>query len=361
MKRIALLIAAALTLLAPGFARSAPASAPAPWDEQNRAMLFLIMDLSSINAINGINLTRDQALRLRTLARQIDAGSPPLPDLAMGFRPDLGEVRDTYVQLRETLLAGKDVGADVEKQVAKARATEAAVLRLSLSAPVAGAQGCQRCHGPVQNGDVRGLATLQAAIEKRDPASHGGKDSFMAHALGLSGMKGFLHLAKCAEQVDAILTPEQKEIFGSFSCCIVPPRSMKDPVRAGQAAGGEKEVAILRHIRGVPAANWPMFRAASLEMWKAGLVLRSPDITAEAKEEAARRVAAVYEEARALPDTEFELAKDQLAARLHQVSQPTKEDGLKQRRFAQALFLVGPGSTEAYDRLLRRMETTPRT
>jgi len=72
---IALLALAAWTSLA----AAAQALRAASWDEQNHAMIYLIMDLSSINAINGINLTRDQAVRLRNLAREIKAASPQDP------------------------------------------------------------------------------------------------------------------------------------------------------------------------------------------------------------------------------------------------------------------------------------------
>ena len=54
--------------------RSQPAKA-VTWDEQNRALPYLIIHLSNINVINGLNLTPEQAVRLRALARKVEAAS----------------------------------------------------------------------------------------------------------------------------------------------------------------------------------------------------------------------------------------------------------------------------------------------
>jgi hypothetical protein len=335
------------------------AAAPLPradWSEQNRAMLFLIMDLSSINAINGINLTRDQAGKLRELARQLEAACPPRPDLKTAYRPDLGTVRDTYMELREVLLAGKDVSAALEKKVMTARGTEAAVVRLSLAKGRPAAKDCTRCHGEPAGTDVRGTEAVKTLLTQRSSSHYSPIETFMAHASGLAGWGGLLKLALFESKVDAILTPEQKEVFGSFACCLVPPKSLKDPVRAGQAAGGEQEISLLRYVRSVSAGSWPAVKTLALEMGKGLLVTRSPEITEAQKEQAARNAAQVFEKARAASDTDFELSKDQLAAELRQITGPVKSGNEKQRRFSAAMFLIGPGTVEAYDHLLQRLE-----
>jgi len=56
-----------LVFLAAGPAWSAP---EVPWDEQNRAMGYLILHLSNINVVNGLNLSREQAVALRDAARK---------------------------------------------------------------------------------------------------------------------------------------------------------------------------------------------------------------------------------------------------------------------------------------------------
>lgn len=346
-------LAAALAAAAAPAAEGPP---PAAWDEQARSMLYLIMDLSSINAINGINLTREQALRLRALAQQVEAASPARPDLKARFRPDLAEVRDTYLELQGVLLAGREVGETLEKKVMAARGTESAVMRLAGARGRPEAEGCARCHGEPAAADVRGLAGARDALAQEPPVRGTPHESFMAHTTGLAGGEGLLALALLAPQVDAILTPEQRDAFSSFTCCLVPPKSMTDPARIGQAASNEKNVAILRWARSVPADRWPAMKALTMEMWKAGLVVKSPGLSEAEQSRACERIARVYDEARRLSDVDFELDKGRLADELGQIVLPPPTLGQRERRFMAAVFLIGSGTVEAYDRLLARLD-----
>jgi hypothetical protein len=360
MRTIRSAFAAAVMLwAAAASAAQAPTAAQqAPWEDQIRAMGYLIMNLSSINVINGINLTREQALRLRELARKIEAVSPAAPDLGGTFRPDLGEVRDTYLELRGTLLAGKEVPETLEKRIMQARAVESAVLRLAAGGAQPTATGCLRCHGAPQEPDVRGLAGTKAALEKSLAPRPAGKEPFLAHENGLIGQQGLVLLVLLAPQVDAVLTAEQRAAFESFACCLVPPKSMTDPVRIGQAAGGEKEIGILRWVRSVPEDNWPASKAWAMDLWKAGLVIKSPGLSEAEKAKACERISRIYDQARALSDVDFELDKTALADQLHEVSTPTPNKSDGERKFSAALFLLGNGTVEAYDRLLERLDTT---
>ncbi|MCX5682649.1 MAG: hypothetical protein NT049_03070, partial [Planctomycetota bacterium] len=339
-------------------AAQAPAPAASPWEEQVRSMLYLIMNLSSINVINGINLTHDQALKLRELARKVQAVSPPAPDVRGSLRPDLGEVRDTYIELCGVLLSGKEVAAEMEKRVGHARGIESAVIRLAADNAQPSAAGCLRCHGAPEAADVRSGPGMKTALDTNLARRPEGRDVFLSHENGLLGKEGVAMLAMLTPQVDAILTAEQRAAFESFACCLIPPKSMTDPVRIGQAASGEKELSILRWARGVPADRWPATKAASLETWKAGLVLKSPGMTEADKNKAADRIAKIYEDARALSDVDFELDKTRLADALHEISTPTQAKPDSLRKFSATMFLIGNGTVEAYDRLLERLDAT---
>ena len=357
MKRLYLAFGCIAALAATSVSLATTPVVPLSWEEQNRAMLFLIMDLSSINAINGINLTRDQALKLREMASQVQAASPTLPDLKAGFRPDLGEVRDTYCKVREVLLAGKDVPDALEKQVGTARAVEASVIRQSLAKPKTGAQGCVRCHGQPASEDLRGLSMLGALAMPNFSRGYSQTEAFLAHANGLAGWQGLFKMFTLGSRVEAILTPEQKEIFTSFSCCLTPPKSLKDPMRAGQASGGEQEIGLLRYIRTVANEKWPVTRLIMLEVGKGLLVAKSPDISEPQKAQIARRVGEVFDKARKLSDSDFELTKDQLAGEIQKsAGLETENTSDKDKRNTAALFLLGPGTVEAYDNLLRRLD-----
>jgi hypothetical protein len=339
-------------------AAQAPAPVASPWEEQARSMLYLIMNLSSVNVINGINLTRDQAVKLRELARKVEAGSPAAPDLRGTFRPDLGEVRDTYLELRGVLLSGRQVSDELEKRVGKARGIESAVLRLAAGSAQPSATGCLRCHGAPGEADVRGLANTKAAIDKGLPPRPAGKEVFISHESSLIGNRGLVLLVMLTPEVDAILTAEQRAAFESFACCLVPPKSMTDPVRIGQAAGGEKEIGILRWARSVPEDQWAASKAWAMELWKAGLIIKSPGLTEADKANACDRIAATYDQARALSDVDFELDKTRLADQLHEVTTPTQNRSDSERKFSATMFLLGNGTVEAYDRLLERLDAT---
>ena len=88
----------------------------ASWEEQMHGMGYLILHLSSINAINGMNLTPDQARRLRQMAHEVEAISEKIPDFETIYRPDLAEVRDTYLEVRKYIISGKEVPGELEVQ-----------------------------------------------------------------------------------------------------------------------------------------------------------------------------------------------------------------------------------------------------
>jgi len=330
----------------------------APWPEQLRLMRYFIMNLSSINAINGINLTREQAIQLRAMAKEIEAVAPAAPNVNAGLRPDFAEVRDTYLEDRKLLLAGQDVPESIEKKVHQARTIESYVLRLSGSCPKPSAADCLRCHGEPSAADVRSLPDSKAVLAK-DPVARGtGAEQFQAHEVCLLGKAGMALVHKYASRVDGIMTAEQKDVIGSFTCCLTPPKSMSDPVRAGQAQGGEQETKTLRWVRSVPASTWPTSKAWLLEKYRSALVMKAAGTTEAEKEHVAAKVSAVCEKARGLSDTDFELQKDQLAGDLYAtVHDSNKNAPDNYRLFMVARFLIGSGTVEAYDRLIQRLDT----
>ena len=355
MKRIGMILAcvAAWAIAA----RAAPPAPRADWAEQNGAMGYLVMHLSNINAINGLNLTRDQAVRLRDLAREV-AAVAPAPNLDGAFRPDLAEVRDVYLDVRRNLLAGEEVGEPLRQKVAAARRTQALVARLSLVNGPSSAPGCAKCHAEPQAPDVRKTADALAAESQSVPPPLGSrKDIFLAHHTGVFGVGGTLQLIPVARQVDQVLTSGQKEALRGFSCCLVPPKDLSDPVRIGQADGGEVPTRILRYVRTVPDDQWPTVRTVLLEKADGIVVLLQPGASEARKADVRRTVAEVYEKARALSAVDFELEKDDLSRRLTQAAR-TPKDPLSdnQQVYTRAMFLMVPGAVEAYDRLIARLD-----
>jgi hypothetical protein len=342
-------------LVAAAFCAGSARAENASWDEQNTAMSWFIMHISGINALNGLNLTRDQAVRLRALARDVESAAPKPPAFNRAFRPDLGEVRDTYLELRKVLLDGGEVSKELEAKVGRARGIDAAVIRSSLARPNEKGANCQRCHGEPDTNDVR-AQTAAALTDVRMSDKPNQRETFMAHMQGTLGARGSVKVAQLAPEVDKLLTDPQKEVVRTFSCCLVPPKGLSDPVRAGQAAGGNKEVEILRHVRGIPADRWPQVREAAMRKLDQIVAVKSPGATETERAEARERVAEVYEKARAMSETDFEMEKDRLAADLHGKKAASASPDASGQRFMAAYFLLLPGSAEVYDRLLQRLE-----
>ena len=335
-------------------------AAQATWDEQNQAMGYLIMHISSINAVNGLNLSRPQAQKLRDLAADLEKVCSGTPNLKAEFRPDLGEARDAYVELRQTLIKGAEVTPELEQKVFRARAIESAVVRLSIAAAQPKATGCLRCHGQPAVAD--GRPQLEKALGSQEkPAQFNQRELFFAHMNGVFSPRGLLKLATLTPTVDAVLTEAQKEAVSDFSCCLIPPKSMSDPVRAGQAAAGDREMEVLRAMRGVPETLWPVVKKQATDKLELMLAAKQPGITAAEKAAARERITKLCDKVRAMPDTEFEMEKEKLAGELKGGAGSAASLDSAQRRYMTALFLLVPGSSEAYASLLTRMDEKEKT
>ena len=135
------------------------------WEEQIHGMGYLILHLSSINAINGMNLTPDQARRLRQMAHEVEAVSERVPDFETIYRPDLAEVRDTYLEVRKYIISGKEVPGELEQRVVRARSIESAVIRLSLSNKKFACTSCLQCHREPGINDLRQDNRIMASLK----------------------------------------------------------------------------------------------------------------------------------------------------------------------------------------------------
>lgn len=336
----------------------AATAAEVPWDEQNRTMGYLILHLSNINVVSGLNLTREQAVALRDVARKVEAASPAVPTMTGEFRPDLALVRDTYREVRRRLLAGQEITDALRKRVGEARAVESAVVRLSITELDAARSGCARCHQPPEVRDVR---TLGEAAYRSEVRQHGGHPArrraiFLAHQEGIFGKRGVWAVAMAAGEVDRVLTSAQKEGLADFSCCITPPKSLTGLMRFGQAESGEAQVEILRRVRQVPDFLWPAVRERVLDRAEEFAVVITPGADRDHKSGVREKVRDVYEHARALDEVNFELDRNKLAAELTQATKPQPEQTERQRRYMTAFFLTVPGAVEAYDSLIQRLD-----
>ncbi len=341
--------AAAAALLA-GALGAAPAAAqesvgaPGAVREANlREMGWWIVHLSAVNAANGVNLDRGQIRALRDLARRVESAGARVPDATVPLAPELAGVREAYRELREVLLAGRAVPPALRARVAAARAAESRAIRATLTPPrrdLPARGSCLRCHG--------GSRDLDAPVPPAGtwpPA-----EVAEAHTRGLFGPLGLATLAALAPEVDRRLTDAQRAVFSDFSCCLVPPSGLADPVRVGQASIPDWAADLLDRGRAVPERLWPGWRDRVAGHIGGLLDAVRPGVTEAEKAAARARIASALDGARGLPDVEYALARDGIAARL--AGDRTSPDHKLKRGF----FLLSPGAVAIYDALLARPE-----
>ena len=312
------------------------------WREQLREMGYAFLHLSNINAINGLNLTREQAQKLQALARQVEAAASKPPTLRATLSPELEKVRATWLEARSLILAGKPVPPELEARVNQSRADECKVIRTTIRPrPLAMDTQCASCHTVPQSGPVEPMALAGGLKTLADKA----------HAEGLYGQRGLMKLVTVAKQVDAILTDEQKAVLGKFTCCLVPPQDLSDPMRAGQAEGSEKAVELMRKVRRCPENWWPTMRATILKKVEQITVTASPGATAARKAQTSEEIAKLLDRVRTLSDVEFEVDKDDLSKAVKATFfRPQSESPLKT-----AYFLLIPGASRVYANYLKRL------
>jgi len=361
MKRVLLRKAAAI-LTAVFITSAATFGAEKPWEDQLCEMVHFIIHISSINAINGLNLSREQAVKLKALARQVERAGAKPPKYDRKLCEGLNEVRQTYLDLREVLLKNEAVSDEMKTRILKARAKETEVIRASLvvkPSPLDYGR-CTRCHVSPERfsrGPRRKDYSKLAEMDPSTLAQSGGdkKGMFYAHMEGLLTRPGILAVAKLAPQVDAVLTDAQKDIMDNFSCCLIPPKALSDPVRAGQASASEADLKLLRNVRACPETFWPAAKKKVLDMMARYEKMKYPGI-GEAEQNAHReRLAAVLEKARNMSDVEFEMSKESLCAELKS-GRPQESLDERKRRFMRAYFLLAPGAAEIYDAVMKRPE-----
>ena len=319
----------------------------ANWESELREMGYLFLHISNVNVINGLNLTREQAAKLQKLAVEMEAAASQPPTLRAPLSPELDAVRKSWLELRDLLLECKPIPPELEQRVSNGRAAESKAIRsMILAKPAATSTQCSSCHCAPNAGTAQPMTVgpgLQGLVG-------------LAHAEALYGKRGLAKLVQLSSQVEATLTDAQKAILGKFSCCLVPPQDLSDPVRAGQAEVSDKALELLRKCRGCPEGFWPLMRGNILSYTEHITDAISPGSTAARKAAAREAVAKTIDRARACSDVEFEMEKEQLARSVRAGIVPAPGEGPHKA----AYFLLMPGSSKVYAACLRRLNRPQR-
>lgn len=309
---------------------------------------FMLLRCSGINMIRGLGLTRAQVLKLREIAAFIDAVSPP-PDIRERRDPKWGPAIGTFLRLERVLRSGAPIPETLRSDVYAARRAESDLIRSGLRYErKAVAFSCGRCHGEAGESRWNKIPWISLV------ANHPGivRERSLSHAVAPYGLVGYLAVAWHAKRVDEILHESQKYLVSSFSCCLMPPKDIFDPVRIGQAEESDWEAPLLDRIRSASAITRPFVRFAARRFLRKRQRLLHPGMSKTDETAALARVNAAIDEAIALGDVDYALRKHDLAIRLRgDAEHPLLTAAAK--RFKTAMFLLIPGSTAIYDDLLR--------
>jgi hypothetical protein len=315
------------------------------WEDGLAQMDYFVSYLSLLNLVNGLQLTPEQATRLRALAHEVQAVAGPPQPLDVPLAPELDGVRKTYQELSGVLLRGQPVPADLERRVVEARAAQARFVRATLlPKPVGQDLQCANCHAAPR-------AAAEVAREPMRVTADIQLQADFAHYLGDYGLRGLQAIVRLSPQVETLLTDAQKALFDKFACCLTPPQDLGDPVRAGQAESLTKELDLLRVARQVPRDQWATAREEILRRLDPVTELVSPGATGERKSATRDGVAKTLDTARGLSDVEFEVEKNDLALRVKNAIQPPP--GAQPNKAA--YFLLLPGSAKVYTQYLERL------
>ncbi len=234
----------------------------APWamaagdeEEATACIKGLKKDISTLNLLNGLHLTTEQEAALLEEARHAQA-------------------------LREQYLRRAEYPISQAEEALKA-------LRAELINP-----------------DVRPTKYRETQAKEANHEIKELRESYI-HALG-----------RIEQRVSTILTEGQKQIVEDFKPCLIPPKNLRNPTRAGQANDSSRVERLLSRSRTLPAHKAERKFDAYFDkhidkLEKYDGPMSEDDIAAERK-----RVLAVIREARAMPDVEFELNKQELAKRI---------------------------------------------
>lgn len=136
------------------------------------------------------------------------------------------------------------------------------------------------------------------------------------HALNEAKKAYYQKLNALEEKVRAILSDGQVRVINEFNPCLIPPKDLKDPVRAGQAAGDFEEVYMhLEHLRNMPEKAFNVIgkplTVKVVEEHFSAFCKNADDKTREAN-----RILKVLKKCRAMSDSDFALEKEALAREL---------------------------------------------
>ncbi|HNW69495.1 MAG TPA: hypothetical protein PKI01_03770 [Bacteroidales bacterium] len=328
------------------------------WEEELNSMNYLVMRTSSINLINGFYLSKEQVQKLLPLAQQVEALKLDIPDNSHYSTAELKNISDTYQQLISQLLKNSALSDTLKNEVNTVRELESEIIKRSLLAaqrPGYNAEGCLECHAPpalFPVGSITGKDTKPISASDR-------KEIDLAHIKGLFGEEGTMLLWNLRDKVDSILNNDQRYVFNSFRCCLIPQQNVADPGIFGQSFVTNEWIEYFRSARNLTDNQWNDYKDLYLIPLRDLVEAKLPGIKKGDKKQMIDKAEQVIIDARKMDAIDFELQKENLCVRLSDVLSIDLLNGEAnrqpdERKFMSAILLLFPGSVAQYHQLLQQ-------
>lgn len=221
---------------------------------------LLHQEISTINLLNGLYLTRDQMKEILSLA---------------------GDLRKD----REEMISSTEFKATLKE--------------------------AEKLLGELRNEIQKGSPARGELPREAHRADHLLKEMRKEHNINLSKK-----LKEYDIKLSSILTDEQMSVVNSFKPCLIPPKNLRDPVRAGQASDNMGAIKRLRRLRDLPDEIWEKRKDRIISRMVDRYSKRKYEMTGEEKLQEKNRLKALFEQVRSMSETEFELEKEALAENL---------------------------------------------
>jgi len=256
------------------------------FSEKARQVRNLFEDISTINLLNGLYLSTDQMKKILSLAKKAQTIKEKfLGENASLYMNTLDEAEKAYKNLFNEVMKGDPAkgGGEIER--------EAAMINHRLK--------------EMQDNAVRNITNELSVLD---------------------------------HELSKILTPEQTQVIDTFKPCLIPPKDLKNPVRAGQASSNDRAIQILRRVRDIPDYNWNHRKYRIISHMIERFSRHRYVMTEKEKENELERLIALFDKVRSMSNTDFEFEKENLAEefkpadKVHELREELQERVPYQRR-----------------------------
>ncbi len=227
-------------------------------------------DITLLNLVNGLNLTEDQIKQILQYNKEAQVLREQMETENARI---INSVIDAYGELKSTLEKNEGIPKDIERQAFMME------------------QEAKRIMGELMEG--------VANIEK---------------------------------ELTGVLIESQVEVINNFNPCLIPPKDLKDPVRAGQAANSGQGLDILRRVRKMPQDVYTEKSPEIVERHLENIQKHVGKLNDEEKKKESERFLNVLNKSRKMSDKEFELNGPDLAKEFISDSKKTLEKDKELRK-----------------------------